>query len=46
MDKSVIDWLLEGPAWLKYAVELQLLDRKPDINPALNDAVIVKLLKG
>ncbi|MDD5339125.1 MAG: hypothetical protein PHG35_06945 [Dehalococcoidales bacterium] len=44
MDKKVLDWLLEGPAWLKYAVELQLLDKQPDINPALEDKSIQKII--
>ncbi len=44
MDKKVLDWLLEGPAWLKYAVELQLLDRQPDIKPALEDKSIPKII--
>jgi hypothetical protein len=49
LDKNTLDWLLAGPAWLKYAVELQLLDTKPDISPALKDSSIQKLvarLKG
>ena len=49
MDKKVLDWLMEGPAWLKYAVELQLLDLKPDVTPTLQDSSIRKLvdrLKG
>ena len=37
MDKKVLDWLLEGPLWLRYAVELQLLDKKPDVRPVLTD---------
>ncbi len=49
MDNRVLDWLLEGPAWLKYAVELQLLDRKPDVGPVLRDdaiAEVIERLKG
>jgi hypothetical protein len=49
LDKKVLDWLLAGPAWLKYAVELQLLDLKPDVAPVLQDSAIRKLadrLKG
>jgi hypothetical protein len=49
LDKKTLEWLREGPAWLKYAVELQLLDLKPDISPVLKDASIQKLvarLKG
>ena len=48
MDKAVLDWLLEGPVWLKYAIELQLLDKKPDVSPVLQDSdigVIVNRLK-
>jgi hypothetical protein len=44
LDKKVLEWLLEGPVWLKYAVELQLLDTKPDIAPVLNDTAINKLI--
>jgi hypothetical protein len=44
LDKKVLDWLLEGPAWLKYAVELQLLDTKPDAQSALRDKSIQKLI--
>jgi len=49
LDKKVLEWLLEGPAWLKYAVELQLLDLQPDVSPVLKDESIRKLvtrLKG
>jgi hypothetical protein len=49
LEKKVLDWLLEGPAWLKYAVELQLLDEQPDVSPALKDKPILNLvsrLKG
>jgi hypothetical protein len=44
LDKKVLDWLLEGPAWLKYAAELQLLDRQPDVKPALEDKSIQKII--
>ncbi len=44
MDKEVLDWLLEGPAWLKYAVELQLLDTQPDVKPVLQDSSIVGIV--
>jgi hypothetical protein len=44
LDKKVLDWLLEGPAWLKYAAELQLLDRQPDVKPALEDKSIQKIV--
>lgn len=44
MDKVVLDWLLEGPAWIRYAVELQLLDSQPDVSPVLCDTHIQKLI--
>ncbi|HEY98615.1 MAG TPA: hypothetical protein G4O16_10610 [Dehalococcoidia bacterium] len=44
MEKKVLDWLLEGPAWLKYAVELQLFDIKPDVRPVLKDSAIKGLI--
>jgi hypothetical protein len=49
LDREVLDWLLAGPSWLKYAVELQLLDKQPDVTPALQDSSIreiVSRLKG
>ena len=45
MEKKVLDWLLEGPAWLKYAVELQLLDNKPDFRPVLKESAIRGLIR-
>ena len=44
MDKKVLDWLSEGPAWLKYAVTLQLSDTQPDIAPVLADSAIQNLI--
>lgn len=44
MDKKVLDWLLKGPPWLKYAVTLQLLDEQPDVKPVLQDSSIQKLI--
>ena len=44
MDKKVLDWLLEGPAWLKYAVEFQLLNTRPDVAPVLQDSSIQKII--
>ena len=45
MEKRIVDWLLEGPEWLKYAVNYQLLNRKTDISPALNDSAIVEIVE-
>ncbi len=44
MDNTVLNWLLEGPAWLKYAVELQLLEKTPESNAAVSDPAIKKLI--
>ena len=44
MSREVIDWLLEGPAWLKYAVEVQLLDLNPDVAPVLKDGMITRVI--
>jgi hypothetical protein len=44
LDNKVLDWLLEGPAWLRYAVELQLLDSQPDAGPALQDSAIREII--
>jgi hypothetical protein len=44
LDKKVRDWLLEGPAWLRYAVELQLLDSRPDAGPVLDDSTIQEII--
>jgi len=44
MDKEVTDWLLAGPAWLKYAVELQLLATKPDVQSVLPGSAIINIV--
>jgi hypothetical protein len=43
LDKQVLDWLLAGPVWLRYAVELQLLDKSPDAGPVMKDDSIVRI---
>jgi hypothetical protein len=45
MDKKVLNWLMEGPAWLRYAVELQLKEAAPDPGPVLQDSQIVEILE-
>jgi len=45
LDKKVLDWLLAGPAWLRYAVGLQILDSQPDIEPVLQDNAIQEIIK-
>ena len=44
MNKEITNWLLEGPAWLKYAVELQLLDKKSDVKQVLSDVSIKNIV--
>jgi hypothetical protein len=49
LDKKVLDWLLAGPAWLRYAVERQLLNKHSEVTPVLRDNAIQQLvsrLKG
>ncbi len=36
-DESAIAWLMQGPPWLRYAVETQLLDWTSDEEAALSD---------
>jgi hypothetical protein len=45
MDKKIINWLLLGPSWIKYAVELQLLNKKPDVQPVLQDGSIINIVQ-
>ncbi|MBN2534233.1 MAG: hypothetical protein JXB88_15190 [Spirochaetales bacterium] len=45
MNKKITNWLLGGPIWLKYAVELQLLDKKPDVKQVLSDISIKNIVK-
>jgi hypothetical protein len=44
LDSKVLDWLLAGPAWLRYAVEFQLLDKQPDVRPVIEDSSIKKII--
>lgn len=41
--REIINWLLQGPAWLKFAVEKQLLDVSSDPEIAAKDSAIMKL---
>lgn len=45
MDMEIANWLLEGPSWMQYAVELQLMDLKPSSLNALKDESIAKVIK-
>ncbi len=44
MDKQVVNWLMEGPAWLKYAAALQFKDERPDVRPVLQDSQIIEII--
>ncbi|MBN2351112.1 MAG: hypothetical protein JXD23_00980 [Spirochaetales bacterium] len=46
MDKNILDWLLEGPPWLRFAVEKQLLGINPKAGPAAADDSMKRLLSG
>jgi len=49
MTENNNSWLKEGSPWLKYAVETQLQDLKPNVSPAVKDKsilTIIKRLKG
>ncbi len=43
--REIINWFLQGPAWLKFAVEKQLLDVSSDPEIAANDSAILKLIQ-
>jgi hypothetical protein len=45
MNQNTIKWLLEGPSWIKYAVERQLLGLKPDAAPVVNDPAILEIVE-
>lgn len=45
MDNRVTEWLLNGPVWLKYAVEKQLLDIPSDVRPVLAASQIQTILE-
>ncbi len=44
MNKDTLNWLLQGPPWLVYAVESQLLDRAPDPTAAVRDPAVAGLV--
>jgi len=45
LEKKVLDWLLAGPAWFRYAVETQLLDTTSDVAPVLRDPAVRKIVE-
>jgi hypothetical protein len=44
MNNQIIEWLLGGPSWIKYAVEMHLLGSQPSSQNVLNDAVINEIV--
>ena len=44
MDRKVEEWLLQGPPWLVYAVETQLLGRRVSPEKALADPAIREVM--
>ena len=45
MRREDLDWLLAGPAWVRYAVQSQLLDIEPDARPVLEDEAVQRVLQ-
>lgn len=44
MSENVIEWLLAGPAWIRYAVEKEIFNEKPNIKQAINDFQILEII--
>jgi hypothetical protein len=44
IDATITRWLLEGPIWVRYATELQLLGGKLDVAPVLQDNAIKDII--
>ena len=45
MNQEIINWLLDGPVWVRFAVESQLLDMNPTPRTALQDESIRTLIR-
>jgi hypothetical protein len=45
MKSEIINWLLEGPAWIRYATQLQLLGTKGELKPVLDDSGIKRIVQ-
>jgi hypothetical protein len=45
MNQNTIEWLINGPSWIKYAAERQLLGLKSDVAPVLNDPAIIEIIE-
>jgi hypothetical protein len=44
LNQGIIEWLLQGPDWIKFAVERRLLGRNPDIDRVKRDPLIVEIV--
>jgi hypothetical protein len=44
MDAKIIEWLSQGPLWLRYAVEKQLLNQNPESAPVIADPAIAEIV--
>ncbi len=45
MNDDIINWLLEGPPWLRFAAETQLLGMESDSQAALRNGPILKIIR-
>jgi hypothetical protein len=46
MNQDVINWLLDGPEWIRCAVRRQLLDETPDPQAALQESAIANIVES
>ncbi len=44
MDEKILDWLAQGPPWMRYAAQLQLQDLSPEVAPVLTDPQIGEIV--
>jgi hypothetical protein len=44
IDNKILDWLRQGPDWIRYATELQLMGLKPEVKPVLEDPRIREIV--
>ena len=44
MENKIVNWMLEGSEWIKYAVNTQLLEKKADVGKARSDPLIKNII--
>jgi len=44
MNPEIMTWLCDGAAWLKYAVERQLLNVPSDVRPVVHDQAVTQII--